>query len=139
MFIWQGPSKPDMAVLLKPVIEYIQTWKHHGKTLQTLRGHTKYHAKLVAGVFDSPARCSVLCEKQYNGECGCPACLHPGKQPACVYLTNKYSIRTHEKAIEDGKKAETTRMAVIGVMGVSPLSSSLNLVYSVPAEYMHAV
>ena len=47
-------------------------------------------------------------------------------------------MRAHDKVIEDGKKALTTGKAVNGVKGVSPLSS-LNLVHSVPAEYMHSV
>ena len=56
-----------------------------------------------------------------------------------VYLPSKYPMRTHDKVIEDGEKALTTGEAVNGVTGVSPLSSSLNLVYSIPSEYMHSV
>ena len=67
--------------------------------------------------------------------------MHPGKRlsnGARVYLhvPNKYPMRTHDKVIEDGKNALTTGEAV---NGVSPLSSSLNLVYSIPSEYMHSV
>ena len=140
--LWQGPSKPDMEILLKPVVQYIETWREHGITVQTSSGCIKYYAKLVVGVFDAPAKCSVLCEKHYNGECGCSACLHPGKRlsnGARVYLPSKYPMRTYDKVIEDGEKALTTGEAVNGVTGVSPLSSSLNLVYSIPSEYMHSV
>lgn len=38
----------------------------------TIRVHT-----LLAPV-DSPARYAIQCIKQYNGEYGCPYCLHPG-------------------------------------------------------------
>ena len=69
-------SRPDMAILLKPVVQYIETWRKHGITVQTPSGCIKYYARLVVGVFDAPAECIVLCEKQYNGECGCSACLH---------------------------------------------------------------
>ena len=78
--IWQGSSKPDMNVLLKPVVKSIQQLKEHGIILQTPLGPKRYYAKLVLGVFDAPAKASVLCEKQFNGEFGCPTCLHPGKR-----------------------------------------------------------
>lgn len=47
--IWQGSSKPDMNVLLKPVVKSIQQLKEHGIIIQTSLGPTLYYAKLVLG------------------------------------------------------------------------------------------
>ncbi|KAL5493754.1 hypothetical protein EMCRGX_G014976 [Ephydatia muelleri] len=109
--IWQGSRKPDMNVLLKPVVKSIQQLKEHGVIIQTPIGPKLYHAKLVLGIFDAPAKASVLCEKQFNGEFGCPTCLHPGKRiqnGARVYLPKKYPIRTHKDVIDDGMEALRT-------------------------------
>ncbi|KAL5497109.1 hypothetical protein EMCRGX_G013517 [Ephydatia muelleri] len=109
--IWQGSRKPDMNVLLKPVVKSIQQLKEHGVIIQTPIGPKLYHAKLVLGIFDAPAKASVLCEKQFNGEFGCPTCLHPGKRiqnDARVYLPKKYPIRTHKDVIDDGMEALRT-------------------------------
>ena len=58
--LWQGPSKPDMEILLKLVAQYIEKWREHGITVQTSSGCIKYYAKLVVGVFDASAECSVI-------------------------------------------------------------------------------
>ena len=138
--IWQGSRKPDMNVLLKPVVKSIQQLKEHGVIIQTPIGPKLYHAKLVLGIFDAPAKASVLCEKQFNGEFGCPTCLHPGKRiqnGARVYLPKKYPLRTHKDVIDDGMEALRTGTAINGVLGISPLADSLDLVKSVPVDYMH--
>ncbi|KAL5509603.1 hypothetical protein EMCRGX_G004997 [Ephydatia muelleri] len=121
--IWQGSRKPDMNVLLKPVVKSIQQLKEHGVIIQTPIGPKLYHAKLVLGIFDAPAKASVLCEKQFNGEFGCPTCLHPGKRiqnGARVYLPKKYPIRTHKDLIDDGMEALRTGTAINGVRKLLP-------------------
>ena len=60
--IWQGSRKPDMNVLLKPVVKSIQQLKEHGVIIQTPIGPKLYHAKLVLGIFDAPAK-QVFCVK----------------------------------------------------------------------------
>ena len=80
-----------MNVLLKPVVKCIQQIKEHGIILRTPLGPKLYYAKIVLGIFDAPAKASVLCEKQFNRKFGCPTCLHPGKHMqngARIYLTN---------------------------------------------------
>jgi len=42
-------------------------------------------AEFVLGIDDLPAKASVLCAKQYNGELGCSVYLYPGKQLENVY------------------------------------------------------
>lgn len=91
-------------------------------------------------VFDTPAKASVLREKQFNGEFGCPTCLHPGKRMqngAQIYLPKKHPLRTHKEVINDGMEALRTGTAIDGVLGISPLAESLDLVNSVPVDYMH--
>jgi len=36
--------------------------------------------QLVIAMFDLPAKASVLCAKQFNGQTGCSYCLNPGKR-----------------------------------------------------------
>ena len=140
--IWQGSCKPDMNLLLKLVVKSIQQVKEHGIIIKTPSGPMLYHAKLVLGVFDAPAKASVLCEKQFNGEFGCPTCLHPGKRlqnGARIYLPKKYPLQTHKKVTEDAMEAVRTGTVINGVIGISPLTESLDLVDSIPVDYMHPV
>ena len=58
---------------------------------------------------------------------------------ANVYLPNNYLIRTHSSVISAAEDAERTGSPVLGVKGLSPLHSTLDLVASIPVDYMHAV
>lgn len=50
--------------------------------------------------------------------------------------TKKYE---HDEVIEYGQKAARIGIPVYGVLIVSPLATSVNLIFSVPIDYMHAV
>lgn len=131
-----------MDLLLDPVCSYLQHISTVGLTIKTPLGEEVYRAKLVLGVFDLPAKAAVLCAKQYNGEYGCSVCLHPGKRlanNARVYLPGVYSQRTHEQVIAYGIEAQREHSCVKGVVGISPLASTLDLVASIPIDYMHNV
>ena len=90
-----------------------------------------------------PAKAAVLCCKQFNGEYGYSVCYHPGKRlgnGARVYLPDSvHQERTHAQVLLYGRKAEATQSSVNGVKGISPLSEHLDLVTSIPVDYMHAV
>ena len=97
---------------------------------------------LMMGVFDLPAKAAVLCMKQFNGEYGCAVCTHPGARlanGARVYLPRQYDNRTHNEIIAAGRAAQRENSAVEGVKGLSPLAPYMDLVISVPVDYMHAV
>ena len=141
--LWVGPTKPIMNLLLEPIAKCLRQLSTLGLTMKTSLGSVTIRAKLVMGIFDLPAKAPVLCMKQFNGEYGCSVCLHPGKRlpnNARVYLPNSvYPERTHAQVIATALEAERTRSCVQGVMGTSPLASTVDMVASVPIDYMHAV
>lgn len=94
------------------------------------------------GNFDLPAKASALCIKQYNGRYGCSVCEHPGKRlsnRANVYLPDTHQIRTRASVVLAAKEAEQKNEPVLGVKGLSTLNTTLDLVASIPVDYMHAV
>ena len=93
------------------------------------------------GLFDLPAKAAVLCAKQFNGLYGCSICFHPGNQlsnNARVYPPEEHVMRTHASVISAAQQTLETDTVVEGIMQLSPLASQLDLVTSVPIDYMHA-
>ena len=141
--VWIGPEKPIMQLLLEPVASYIRKLSTAGIRIRSPTGIRKVTAKAVMGIFDLPAKASVLSAKQYNGKYGCSVYLHPGKRlsnNSRIYSPNAvYPERTHDMVIANAAEAVRTGTSVNGVTGISPLTSVFNLVSSVPVDYMHAV
>lgn len=140
--LWVGPGKPQMPRLLAPIMKTIRSLTTLGIQISTPCGLSTIRAKLAMGIFDLPAKASALCVKQYNGMYGCTVCEHPGKRlsnRANVYLPDTYCIRTHASVVKAAEEAERTNEPVLGVKGTSPLTSVLDLVASIPVDYMHAV
>ena len=137
--IWVGQSKPDMDIMLKPILDKIDRFNKVGFNFSSPEGITKtVRLKLLFGVFDLVA---VLNMKQFNGVCGCPTCVHPGVHCGSrVYLPgSQHPIRTVigiEKAVCEGAQSGTI---IEGIKGISPLHEYLNVVNGVPADYMHCV
>ncbi len=106
-------------------------------TIGTLR------VKVVMGIFDLPAKASVLCTKQLNGKYGCSVCLHPGKRlwnNSRVYVPDSsIQERNHQQVIRNAMEAERTKTCINGMYGVSSLAHTFDLVTSIPIDYMHAV
>ena len=50
-----------------------------------------------------------------------------------------YRERTHTDVVTKGETAESKGQAIKGIIGISPLSSVLDLVDAVPVDYMHSV
>ena len=100
-------------------------------------------AKLLIGVFDLLAKAPLLDMKQFDGQYGCSTCTHPGTRltnNARIYLpTTEANPRTHQTIMAAAKEAEVSGAVVRGIKGVSVLATSLDLVESVPVDYMHAV
>ena len=86
------------------------------------------------GIFDLPAKASVLYVKLFDGEYGCSVCIHPGERlpnNARVYLPDtSYEERTHTQFLEYGQEAEAMGTSV---KGLSPFSSILDMVASIHA------
>ena len=56
---------------------------------------------------------------------------------ARIYLPKKYPLRTHTKVTEDAMEAVRTGTVINGVLGILPLTESLDLVDSIPVDYMY--
>ena len=113
-----------------------------GVTVDTPEGLTTIRARIMMGIFDLPAKAAVLSSKQFNGEYGCSVCTHPGQRlsnGARVYLPQKYDDRTHTSVVAAARAAQRCNSAVEGVKGISPLAPYMDLVISIPIDYMHAV
>ena len=139
--VWVGQSKPDMNILLKPILEDIDKMNTLGFSFCSPEGMKTIRVKLLFGVFDLVAKAKVLNMKQFNGICGCPACIHPGEHRGSrVYLPgSSYPLRTVagiDRAIAEGSRRGTV---IEGIKGISPLRNYLNLVDGVPPDYMHCV
>ena len=98
--LWVGPIKPVMKLLLEPIMTHLRRLCSVGLAFTTPNGAlTNIRTKVVLGIFDLPAKATVLNAKQFNGKYGCAVCIHPGKRlenGAGVYLPGAYNIRTHE-------------------------------------------
>lgn len=139
--VWVGRSKPDMNILLKPILEAIDCINTLGFTFNSPDGIKTVRVKLLFGVFDLVSKAKVLNMKQFNGVCGCPTCVHPGEHRGShIYLPDSsYPLRTLagiEKAIVEDHKCGTI---IDGIKDVSPLHNYVHLVDGVPTDYMHCV
>ena len=97
--------------------------------------------QLLFGVLDLIAKAPALNMKQFNGENGCPVCLHPGVwDRTCLYLPGcDYSLRTNESIVQDGGRAERDQEIINGIKGHSILSDVVNIATELPTDYMHCV
>ena len=141
--MWVGPAKPEMSLLLDPVIEHLKHLSSTGMVVHLPSGDVVIRAELVMGVFDLPAKAAVLCSKQFNGEFGCSVCLHKGKRlpnNSRIYLPDEACAeRSNLEVLNAAVLAERTHTPVQGVYGTSALANIIDLVNSVPVDYMHCV
>ena len=143
--IWCGPNKPSMQLLFQPVIEALNSLYSKGIEVQTVEGPKKVHAMVLNGIFDTVAKAPVMGMKQFNGTCGCPVCLHPGKRlpnNARIYLPDQeYMRRTHEEMCDIAMAVESSGISEQGILTSSPLSliTGFDLIEKIPIDYMHAV
>ena len=140
--VWVGQKKPNMSVLLKPILEHLDRLSITGFSFLSPDGFETIRIKLLFGVFDLVAKASVLNFKQFNGAYGCPTCLHPGEYlNTQVYPPGQtnFSIRTCKGVAEAIEEGIATRTVVEGVKGPSVLRGYLDIIKGVPADYMHCV
>ncbi|RMZ99255.1 hypothetical protein BpHYR1_030111 [Brachionus plicatilis] len=107
---------------------------------------------ITNGIFDKPARSSILNTIQFNGSYGCIKCYQPGcsirtgnNGTVRIYPFKNYQsdkpLRTHEKYINDVEESIRQKKIVHGVKGPCLLNE---LKYYFPIEstiidYMHSV
>ena len=141
--LWVGQTKPNMDILLPPILQNIDYLNALGMPFQTPEGtDVVVRVALLFGVFDLIAKAQVLNMKQFNGSYGCATCLHPGVRVfhgTQVYPPGEFPLRTEEgihRAFEEGQQSGEI---IEGIKGISPLKPHLNLVDDVPNDYMHCV
>lgn len=140
--LWYWPTKPLMSDLLGPLLRNIRKHAILGMSVMTPAGLSTIRAKIVVGIFDLPAKAAVLCMKQFNGEYGCAVCIHPGQRlanGARIYLPKKHTEWTHQGMINAATVAQQDNRVVEAVKAKSPLAPYVDLVLSIPVDYMHAV
>lgn len=140
--VWLGPVKPQMSVVLTPILRRINNLLNLGIPLQTPLGPRTLRAKLLLGVFDLPAKALALNCLQYNGHYGCAYCLDRGTYTSHrrLYLpTDEHTPRSHSDIKQWATQAEEQGEPIFGVKGPSVLSPFINIVTAVPVDYMHAV
>ncbi len=139
--IWLGPVKPDMIILLQPILERIFSMHQNGIVFQTPSGTKCLRAKLLCGIFDLPARAAVLNLTQWNGRFGCTYCLDEGTQVGHVllYLPCSEHIPRSENHTQECVLKSSPGKPVFGVKGASVLTPYLNIVKDTPIDYMHGV
>lgn len=104
-----------------------------------------FELKLFKCIFDLPGLASICNVTQYNGEYGCPYCLHPGVQIAVGHgSSRKYPfvsdipLRTDHHYRDCLTSVSETGRKVFGVKGPSPLFQILKYPDDVVFDSMHA-
>ena len=151
-------KKPNQRTFLRPFIleakdlyEEGFSWNNNGTVVQS-------QIMFLIGVLDAPARAAFTCQHQWNGNCGCGWCLHPGEsvvtldkkgRPKGNTRTYRYTKivpekRTARQVFRDGKMAQSKRSRkahVNGVLGLSLLHllPHFDIVRGMIPDTMHAV
>lgn len=115
--LWYGPVKPNMDVILHPILKKITEFHDIGILLPS---GLVMRPKLLMGVFDLPAKSAVTNTKQFNGKYGCFYCLDEGEvhNRARIYPpTGKHELRTTERMRYWALEAEQTGKERYGVKG----------------------
>ena len=76
--------------------------------------------------------------KQFNGTFGCS---HPGKclsNNLRVYLPEQHLNCIYVSIVDFADQVIKDGASVYGIMGLSPLLKTLDLVHCVPVDYLHA-
>ena len=140
--LWVGKSKPPMGVLLEPLRSLFHKLSTIGINIRANTGSTNnktFHP--LFGIFDLVAKAPILNMMQFNGQNGCPTCLHPGVWDSSRYYLpdTTYPARTNDSVIEAANDAETNGKVMHGIKGRSVLTGIIDLVDNVPVDYMHCV
>ena len=92
-----------MDNLLEPVMANVKKLSTEGIVIKTSTGVSRIKGKLVLGIFDLPAKASILTMKQFNGMFGCSVCLHPEKclsNNSRAYLPEEHLEHTHASILD---------------------------------------
>lgn len=140
--VWQGSVKPNLATILKPVLDKVHALHHRGIMVETPVGKRCIKVNLLLGVFDLPAKVMATNFKQYNGNYGCNYCLDIGRHVSYrhIFLPDApHEPRTTFHLQEATQRAVQEWKSVSGVKGPSALTPHLDILTGVPIDYIHAI
>ena len=106
--LWFGRGSPKMSISLRPFILELQDLAKHG-VKRIIDGETEITCPFfaLACTVDAVANPKLQAIKQFNCHFGCGYCLHPNipladtNRQGCYIADQIYTLRTHEKAVED--------------------------------------
>ena len=139
--LWLGPCKPSIDVLLPSVLSKIDLLHTNGIEFSMPHGKKVLRVKIVAAVFDFPAKAMTLNIVQFNGYYGCPYFKDRGihKCHRHLYLPAEPHIAKEPGDIDAwARKAEEILKPVFGVKGFSMLMKYITI-HHVPIDYLHAI
>ena len=140
--LWLGSVKPDMNMILKPILSKIKTLENSGKIIKTKVGKKKLRAKLILATFDLIAKAMAMKFTQFNGKYGCPFCLDKGtyEMKRTIYPPNdSHEPRLFSDVIAWAELAKELEEPVYGVLGISILSEIIDIILCIPVDYMQAI
>ena len=149
--LWFGNKKPPRDAFLGESITELRRLENDGFLFKGIL----YKIRVLVVTTDTVARPLLLNTSQFNGECGCNFCLHPGERvskgkggtrvypepnPDDEDPTN-YPLRSKDQHLLDLEFVLRTGKPRNGIMGPTPLMNLLDLdfVKAFVPEYMHAV
>lgn len=149
---YSNTKKPNMNTFLKPFSVILKKLFETGFDWFNKLTNSMEHSIVIAPVapLDLPARAAAQNIMQFNGECGCTACEHPGMTCATglghnrVYPPLSYDPlpRTKERMIEQAELAVTNNLEhVKGVKGptIAATIPCFDIATSFVPDYMHCV
>ena len=140
--LWLGTVKPDMNMILKPILSRIKALEKSEKIIKTKDGNKKLRAKLILATFDLIAKAMAMKFTQFNGKYGCPYCLDKGtyEMKRTIYLPNDlHESRIFSDVIAWAEMAMQLEEPVYGILGLSTLSDLIDIILCIPVDYMHAI
>lgn len=155
--LYFGPKKPNITNLLFTLATEFDSLKE--KTITIYKNHEFFNfiPILIQCVCDLPARAEVQCLKNPTGKYSCSYCLHPGvpvknlsnrttvrytKQLSNPSLrTHKETLLTSQRVLAQDFSGSDESDSINGIKGQSVLFlfSDIDIIKSVPTDYMHCV
>lgn len=146
--IWQGKGKPPFQSYIKSLSVQLNTLLKDCIHVSVDDREINVKLRVICGIFDLPAKASILNMMYFNGQFSCLTCeeqgqtVKQGKGTARCFpnRNGQYTLRTHTKVIEC-MEAGTPKKPIKGFKGISGLAflKSYNLVDGTVPDYMHGV
>lgn len=141
-------KKPDLKVFQERFVNELEQLQNFEVQIEVdLTRISIERVALHGHLADLVAKAPSLCFSQFNGQCGCSICLHPGERiqrgrgsiRIYPYANQETPTRTHAQTLVHARRAERIGRTVCGVKGVSPLLRVVSVPSQFLLDYMHLV